>query len=757
MKNRSEAFGRLLKAGIGSVAMCEGKRAPIIEDELGQQIGVSADSIQRYKSGYLPPEHRTIKLLAEACVRRGFLGREWLQRFLYAAHYPAPDQLLDELCPTGPARPRPKRVYHNLPAPTYSQFVMRPQAFAEIVDGLQQRSAAVVIVGLGGNGKTSLAREVAHSCLQENTSIARFDAAVWVSDKDNQGTTNLSTVLDTIARTLDYPGFTQFAHEEKHYEVEQLLRRQRVLLVVDNFETITDGALLSWVLRLPEPSKAMLTTREYRREYRRGGWPVELRGMTDSEARKLINERLRVLKIERLVTDETQLEPLMVATGGNPKAITMTLGLLKYERRPLQQVVDDIYAARGELFDDLFTRAWALLDEAAQRVLLVTTFFVDSASEEALATTADVQGYAFARTVERLTDMALLDVEQTDVHSAPRYGLHTLVQAFARARLAERPEFEAGARERWARYFVNFTLACNADGWDWPHQFHRVDLDIANVQAVMQYCYDNSHWNSLIKMVLSVKTFWNTRGYFETRNKFVALALDATRILGNVPAQVKLLTIKIRTLCYLGNVQTAQRCYEQASALLSTLDNPAPGLIEDVNDAQIRVCVRFGHFEQQLLLAEANVASAKKRNSFGGQVLYSYNIADYLLNVARYDEAEKLFLHLIEVSQGRYQRALITGWSSLARIALHKRQLELAEQCLGQALTLAHELKHRRHLAEAKRLKAQLYSLCGHIPAAHAALTEAIDLFERMGMRHELAEARQELAQLMDREPAIHE
>jgi hypothetical protein len=27
------------------------------------------------------------------------------------------------------------------------------------------------------------------------------------------------------ARTLDYPGFTQFAHDEKQYEVEQLLRR----------------------------------------------------------------------------------------------------------------------------------------------------------------------------------------------------------------------------------------------------------------------------------------------------------------------------------------------------------------------------------------------------------------------------------------------------------------------------------------------------------------------------------------------------
>ena len=47
MKNRNEAFGRLLKAGIASISNCEGKTAAVIEDDLGQAIGVSADTIQR--------------------------------------------------------------------------------------------------------------------------------------------------------------------------------------------------------------------------------------------------------------------------------------------------------------------------------------------------------------------------------------------------------------------------------------------------------------------------------------------------------------------------------------------------------------------------------------------------------------------------------------------------------------------------------------------------------------------------------------
>jgi hypothetical protein len=337
---KSEIFGQLLKAGIASITYCERKTAPAVEADLGAQIGVEGTTIQRYKAGYLPPELRTVEILAEAAVKRGYLNREWLQTFLRAAHYPAPEKLLDKLCPPGPARQRPPRIYENLPAPTYSQFIMRAQAFAEVVEGLSKRSAAVLIVGFGGNGKTSLAREVVARCLAGEDGAPQFDAAVWVSDKDRPGTTNLSVTLDEVARTLDYPGFTQFEHDEKRREVEQLLRRQRVLIVVDNFETVTDRVLLSWLLNLPEPSKALITTREYRREFRRSSWPVDLRGMIEAEARELIAERVRVLKIEKLVGDLTQLEPLLVATGGNPKAIEITMGLLKYERRPLQQVVD---------------------------------------------------------------------------------------------------------------------------------------------------------------------------------------------------------------------------------------------------------------------------------------------------------------------------------------------------------------------------------------------------------------------------------
>jgi predicted ATPase/class 3 adenylate cyclase len=97
MSNRSETFGRLLKGAINSIAAYEGKTAPAIEDELGAQIGVAGTAIQRYKAGHLPPEPRAIQILAEAAVRRGFLSRAWLQRFLQATRYPHQDALIAQL------------------------------------------------------------------------------------------------------------------------------------------------------------------------------------------------------------------------------------------------------------------------------------------------------------------------------------------------------------------------------------------------------------------------------------------------------------------------------------------------------------------------------------------------------------------------------------------------------------------------------------------------------------------------------------
>ena len=746
MKNRNEAFGRLLKAGIASIANCEGKTAAVVEEELGTTIGVSADTIQRYKSGFVPPEAQASKLLAEAAVRRGFLGREWLQRFLHAARYPFADKLLDALCPAPQVRPRPPRVYENLPAPTYSQFVMREQAFAEVSDGLGKRSAAVLIVGMGGNGKTSLAREVAAHCLREDGETRRFDAVVWVSDKDRPGTTNLTTVLDEVARTLDYPGFTQYEYDEKRREVEQLLRRQRVLLVVDNFETITDGALLTWLLNLPEPSKALVTTREYRREFRRSSWPVELRGMREAEVRTLIEQRLRQMRIEKLVGSLEQLEPLITATGGNPKAIEITLGLVKHERRPLRQVVDDLYAARGDLFDDLFARAWSLLDEAARRVLLVATFFPTSASGDALRASADVQGFAFDRAIERLGDMALLDIQQVDLNSPPRYLLHPLVRAFAGVKLTEQSGFEAGARERWIIWHVNLI---NQVGYCWNdlNKLTMIDPERETIQSVVEWIFRNHMTSEAFDISSNICYYYHVRGNWSLNLDLAKRHIILAREQQNEYEEIVGLARYVQLLCKQGDKEETSVLFARLQALSMRIEL-SPDVSFEVNHARALYLKERGEYvesecvRRQILNGEGSLSPYNS-------IINRQWLGRHLFDHGRFSEAHAIFDKVLEDSN-RYDfiRGITSAQLGLSSIYIEQSQWLLAEEVLENSKTLATRYEDRKRTAEIQRIFARFHTLRGDLPAARASLADAIDRFERLGMRRELADARQALADL---------
>ncbi|MDP9313261.1 MAG: NB-ARC domain-containing protein [Chloroflexota bacterium] len=737
MSRRNEMFGRLLKAGISSIANCEGKTAPVIEEELGAKSGVSSSTIQRYKAGFLPPDPRTVEILAEACVERGLLGRAWLERFLHVAHVPAPERLIGRLCPVVPVQQRPQRVYENLPAPSYSHFVMRTDAFADVLDGLKQRSAVVLVVGLGGTGKTSLARELAMYCLADQGAPHQFEAIVWVSDKDHPGTTNLSNVLDEIARTLDYPGFLQFMYEEKRREVEQLLKRRKVLLVVDNFETITDGALLTWLLRLPEPSKALVTSREKHRALW-GSWLVELRGMSEHEAEVLINQRLRALRLNVPTDSASLFAPLIAATGGNPKALEIALGLIKHEHRIMQQVVDDLYVARGDLFDDLFNRSWRLLDEMSRRVVLAMTFFPSTASSRALQAVADAPTFAFDRSVERLSDLALLDVHHADVMSPPRFALHPLVRAFIRARLAEYPESVASARDRWVRWYCQVAAEVGFC-WDNLQRLELLDAEHETLQAVIHWTFEHQCYAETIQLIEGIRYYYNVRGLWDGRLTINLLRAESARRLGDRMNETLALAHHVAILSKQGNLDEAQQYVAHLHDTIQVTDLP-----DEVVFERQHALALYARAHNDLATAQQYWRQLLELSTLlGGQKLVVNRrwLATCLFEQGKLDEARQLYVEsLDDALRIGDQRSISGNTIKLAAIDLVQGNIERAEELLRACNTTAEQHHDWRRMGETQRLLARVHILRNDRSAARGALGIAMDLFERMGMRREFAE-----------------
>lgn len=745
---KNQAFGRLLSGAINSIATYEGKTNPIIEEEMGRLVNLSVASVQRYKAGYLPPDAETVRIFAEAGVRRGYLDRRWLEKFLREARYPAAGDLIEALCPQKPpVAETSEQSFSNLPAPAYSRFVMREGPFEDMLSALRQRTALVVVPSLGGMGKTSLAREVAARCLQGLEGLPRFAGVVWVSDAERPGTTTLSTVLDEVAHTLRYDGYTEYQVDDKCRAVEQLLRRYRILLVVDNFETVTDPALLRWLLKLPEPSKGLITTREYRREFRAGTFSVELRGMSEAESLEFVEQRLQVLHMNHLADSLKQFAPIIEVTGGNPKAIEMAMGCLKYERRPLQEVVDDLYEARGEMFSDLFQRSWALLDEGARRVLYAMTLFGASADREALSAVADIRGLTFARALERLTDLAFLDVQQADLLHEARYALHPLVRSFARTELAKEPAFASGARQRWLAWYINLVSGvgyCRND----LSKLRLLDPEQGALHDVAAWAYEQHLYQELLAFVNGCGFYCYVRGLMNRRPDINLAAADAAQALNSPLDELRWLSHHVQRMARIGNLSEAGKHLERMKSLAAKQTVNLRGYDDEPYQHSIASYylaagdVESAEHEWRLLYEDKTLANSPR-------LIAAKWLAVCLQQRNRLTGARAVLESAMQsVGPDSNQRAVISLHLQMVALCLDEDNLDEASRRLQQVSEQIRQDRVERHVPDVRLLEGRLLARQRSIAEARVAFLAAQDGFERIGLRRETNEASQALSRL---------
>jgi tetratricopeptide (TPR) repeat protein len=205
MPANPQRFADLLTEAIHRIRTREGKPIRVIQDELGYQLGRQGGStIEWYRKGHLPPTFDDVEQLARELVRRGHMSQEWLEAFLRAAQYSAPDQFwanlikIPEAQPPNLALPVVSQPPSQLPAPASMAdasslpvdalpspaplppgskmplarnplFVGREQDLIQLARTFNNTHTAAVgqietaaATGLGGIGKTQLACEFVH-------------------------------------------------------------------------------------------------------------------------------------------------------------------------------------------------------------------------------------------------------------------------------------------------------------------------------------------------------------------------------------------------------------------------------------------------------------------------------------------------------------------------------------------------------------------------------------------------------------------
>jgi hypothetical protein len=273
----------------------------------------------------------------------------------------------------------------------FPDYIERPTLEGELRDLLlDERRPIVTLVGRGGIGKTSLALKVIPALYAQT----RYEVVVWLSARDVDLQFSGPKPVRPLVQSPDdmgkfYAGLVLPAAvlNAKEFNPRTFLEQQlqkcdlgRCLFVFDNFETTQNPVeMFNWIdtfIRLP--NKALITTRL--RDFR-GDYPLEVRGMNETESRKLIEQTSANLGISHLLTD-AYIRDLISQSEGHPYVIKILLGEVAKVGRGAD--IPRLVAGTEDILTALFERTYAALTPCAQRAFLTLSAWNSSVPRLAL-------------------------------------------------------------------------------------------------------------------------------------------------------------------------------------------------------------------------------------------------------------------------------------------------------------------------------------------------------------------------------------
>lgn len=336
-----------------------------------------------------------------------------------------------------------------MPPKTYQRLIGRVEEQNKIMVALRAPKIPpiVVIVGLGGMGKTALAREIVVLCQQEGL----FDHIVWTSAKAEhfigeraveQGARffDLDALLSDIGRQCDRIDIATMPTEQKKAAVAYLLAQQSIMVVMDNLETVLEhDAIVRHMVDIIGKGKLLITSR-HRITHERA-FTVELKGFPVEDGIVFLRTEGQERNIMPVVnaSQESLLEIHTVA-GGAPLALRLVVGQLS--RQPLISVLQSLRqaSAKGqdyEFYRFVYWHSWNLLGETSQMALVDLSVFppiVGGAIMDVEAV-SQLQTDTFWSAMDQLVTMSLAD--KTGSLGQERFALHPLTHYFILADITE--------------------------------------------------------------------------------------------------------------------------------------------------------------------------------------------------------------------------------------------------------------------------------------------------------------------------------
>lgn len=257
--------------------------------------------------------------------------------------------------------------FHNLPMPDFDEtgFLGRSNDLRKIKRYVLGSWPAISILGDGGLGKSAIALKVAYDLLDDPK--ADFEAIVWVTAKSQQLTvTEIERISNAIQDSLGMfsEAATQLGAASGNDPTEDLLEYMasfKVLLILDNLETVTDERLREFLREIPNGSKVLMTSRigVFKEN------DVKLDPLSAEESRSLLMSLAHGRNVKMLKElDEAGRSSLVEKLKGHPLYIKWVVSGVQAGRRP-----SDMVASSRLLLDFCMSNVYEQLGGGARRVL----------------------------------------------------------------------------------------------------------------------------------------------------------------------------------------------------------------------------------------------------------------------------------------------------------------------------------------------------------------------------------------------------
>lgn len=468
---------------------------------------------------------------------------------------------------------------HNLPAQT-TPFIGRQAEVAELTQLLNDTTVRLVtVLGLGGMGKTRLALEVAA------TQLDIYEHGVYFVSL-----TSLSSADNIVAAVAEAINFHFYQGENLKQQLLDYLREKEMLLVMDSFDHVLDGAgLVSDILLSALDVKIMATSREKLNLHTETIFTIGGMSVPDGES---INRAPEFDAVRLFVQSARRGQPNFQLEPENYRPVTIICHLVQgmplgielaaawVEMLSLQEIADEISQSldfletevsdipeRQRSIRAVFEYSWNRLDADEQELMQKLSVFRGSCTRKAAQ---KVTGAS----LQKLTSLVNRSLLRRGLEG--RYRIQRLLRQWVEESLDQSPQKSLQARAAHAQYYAMLLddLETPLRGAEQKAALAEISADLENIRTAWQWAVKNRQPILIGKALHSLYTFYFVQERGQEAEKIFELAVQGLRegqaseetqyVLGRVLARQGWLT----------QVAKAEAIFREGLALLRPFNVP---------------------------------------------------------------------------------------------------------------------------------------------------------------------------------------